>query len=342
MTAKQQDNRAAVYTMHRSVPIGNRICNKRWESHVQQVHEKKKAEVRPSIDMSAPPTFQSARMRTNAKKDRMEEERCQEIDRHNRILLQRMYEVMNRPSRCFSSSPYRHSMPLHQPYRQREFARVMRDNQRILKRLAGASPVYDHTKWENDSRRQREYFRNACEKPDVLTSPRDGQERMRRGSSVAPNSSTWSSEGNLTSRSTYSMGNYHGHSAGNNGSCPPPRRRSLPELNSAPVSDDEDPTPLAGPAMERGRPQFRESPHEKAPKPEVALKFRFTKGASEPDAEEQHDDEAEKQRKTKDTESLAYVLPEAIERSPASFSPPTEVREWTHEREQVHSWCGYS
>merc|ERR1711937_656006 len=70
----------------------------------------------------------------------MGEDRYMEIDRENRILLQKMSDLI----------------------------RITQENQAILRRVQTAAPVYNHLQWEESHRRNELYLRNACEFPVVL------------------------------------------------------------------------------------------------------------------------------------------------------------------------------
>merc|ERR1719163_2042220 len=122
----------------------------------------------------------------------MLEERYSEIDRENRILLEKMSTIMR--DKTVSSPPppiqerrERGPVSLNRDYRKKELLRITKENQAILKRIQQAQPIYNHVQWEGDHRRQKGYLQNCCEYPLVLkkrTPP--SSELVRLGEEAEP------------------------------------------------------------------------------------------------------------------------------------------------------------
>merc|ERR1712159_715032 len=101
------------------------------------------------------------------------------MGRHNQILLQKMTEIIRHPAQ---NKVDRGPGPttLNKDRRRRELVRITQENQRILRRIQEAQPVYNHLKWEESYRQSERYMQNVCEHPIVLGTPR------RRPRRVAP------------------------------------------------------------------------------------------------------------------------------------------------------------
>ena len=97
------------------------------------------------------------------------EERFTKIDRENRILLQRMSEIIRKPSMAsFVPHDTPKSSSLNRGSRRKELERITSENMGILKRIERVQPMYDHVKWDQDFRRSRRFLKNKCEYPVVL------------------------------------------------------------------------------------------------------------------------------------------------------------------------------
>jgi hypothetical protein len=113
----------------------------------------------------------------------MLEERYEEIDRHNRILLQKMAGIMRKPP-AYEDRPKSRGT-LNKPLRIKELHRITKENQGILERIQRVAPTYNHVEWDEAARRQEKYLQHACEYPLILRggTPRDGTPRGERGPS---------------------------------------------------------------------------------------------------------------------------------------------------------------
>eukprot|EP00397_Hematodinium_sp_SG-2012_P018468 GEMP01018921.1.p1 GENE.GEMP01018921.1~~GEMP01018921.1.p1 ORF type:complete len:350 (+),score=64.77 GEMP01018921.1:118-1167(+) len=153
--------------MHRSIPIGNKLCAKRRVQRDQELHREKIRQMKPQTDTSEPEVCRLDHIRNNLKREQMLEERYSEIDRENRILLQKMADIMRQPN--FSAQKEsKGPMSLNKDYRRQELIRITHENQAILKRIQKAQPVYNHVEWERAHKQNSSYMKNACEYPVVL------------------------------------------------------------------------------------------------------------------------------------------------------------------------------
>lgn len=123
--------------------------------------------MRPQVDTTVPSTAQFDHVRNNLKGEQLLEERYREIDRENRILLQKMSDVMKQQS---YSTPRARSGPpsLNRDARKTELTRITQENFAILKRIQQAQPVYNHIAWEDEYRKSFGYLKNTAEYPVVL------------------------------------------------------------------------------------------------------------------------------------------------------------------------------
>jgi len=169
--------------MDRGLPCSSKICAQRDQERRLESHVHRLRKIKPSVDTSLPRTLRLTHVHGNLKKEQMQEERYTEIDRENRILLQKMANIMKQPlsnsgpttprePRSLSAVPPR---SLNSNARKKELLRITKENQMILKRIQQAQPVYNHVEWEGLNRRNLAYLKNSAEYPLVLRSARGGR-----------------------------------------------------------------------------------------------------------------------------------------------------------------------
>ena len=86
----------------RAIPVGNKQCHARHVKKCQENHRRKLAEWKCSIDNKAPQ--RPPHLRKNLKKEQLMEERFAEIERDNRLLLEKMSYIMRCAAMRVSSS----------------------------------------------------------------------------------------------------------------------------------------------------------------------------------------------------------------------------------------------
>lgn len=155
--------------MDRGILVGNRLCARRVEEHKHARHINKLSSIKPSIDNSPPVSATLGHLRVNLKREQLIEESFTDIDRANRILLQKMSDIIRKPSvmsglQCSSKG----NRSLNHDSRRKELKRITDENQSILRRIQHAQSTYDHVRWEQEFRRTRVYLKNKCEHPLVL------------------------------------------------------------------------------------------------------------------------------------------------------------------------------
>lgn len=139
--------------------------------------------MKPQIDCRPPETMALDHVRNNLKREQLLEERYHAIDRDNRILLQKMSDIMKTPS-VKSGATRSHSGPISlvRDARKAELSRITQENHAILKRIQQAQPVYNHVEWDDSYRKSLVYMKNGCEYPLALKK----KTVQRSSSSLAP------------------------------------------------------------------------------------------------------------------------------------------------------------
>ena len=120
-------------------------------------------------------------------------ERYTEIERENRILLEKMTNILQNPkgishanaqlstmnpqaaqthsqqmSGSGSQTGLHYKKSLNREARKRELIKITRENQVILKRLQEKKPNYNVTKWAQEDQQRRKLLENICEFPYQL------------------------------------------------------------------------------------------------------------------------------------------------------------------------------
>jgi E3 ubiquitin-protein ligase TRIP12 len=153
--------------MYRSIPVVNKACVERVRKREHDMHRQRIKSMRPQVDTTVPTVCHLDHLRNNLKREQLLEERYYEIDRENRILLQKMSDIMRNAS--YSADRAKSGPPsLNRDSRKMELMRITQENQAILKRIQQAQPVYNHVAWEDSYRRSGSYLRNSAEYPIVL------------------------------------------------------------------------------------------------------------------------------------------------------------------------------
>lgn len=160
--------------MYRALPVINRVLNKKWEEISQSRHESKLRLARSSIETRTPP-IRFRHVKLNHKKGQMQEDRYTEIERENRILLEKMTNILqqNRKKRKESQklsrlSLHRESLTSNLKKRHFDQLKITTENQNLLKRLQDKRATYSVMKWKNENMERRKILNNICEYPYQL------------------------------------------------------------------------------------------------------------------------------------------------------------------------------
>jgi hypothetical protein len=152
--------------MFKGIPVANKICHRKDQARDDARMRSRIVNVRPGIDMRPPATCHLRHLQVNLKREQLLEDRYLEIDRENRILLQKMSDVMRKPA--FEIRPPAQGRSVTKDRRKLDLIRITQDNQALLRRIQTTQPVYRHLQWEEAYKRNELYLRNACEYPVVI------------------------------------------------------------------------------------------------------------------------------------------------------------------------------
>ena len=146
--------RQRTYPMPMSVQhmrVSNKATALRELHRSQRMHMEKLRNMKPGIDMKRPeqPKF----LQYNAKRVQMEKERNLTIERENKILLGKMYSIMNSEP-AYKTTQHK-TISLNMSIRKQEYDRIARENAKMAARIAGPSrpprpepqralPTYDY------------------------------------------------------------------------------------------------------------------------------------------------------------------------------------------------------
>merc|ERR1712183_775836 len=103
-------------------------------------------------------------MHLKLKKLQLEEERMSTIERDNRLLLEKMSQIIRTRGRVDNRNYYSYKSLNHEK-RQRELARVTRENQKILQKITGKEAEYSHQKLEADWKKHEQMMDNIARYP---------------------------------------------------------------------------------------------------------------------------------------------------------------------------------
>mmetsp|Transcript_46950 Transcript_46950/g.102092 ORF Transcript_46950/g.102092 Transcript_46950/m.102092 type:complete len:283 (+) Transcript_46950:115-963(+) len=175
--------------MYRAIPVASKACADRVQKREDEAHKRRMKEIRPTVDNSVPLAHSMDHIRNNLKREQRLEERYHLIDRENRMLLQRMSDIMKTPT--LSNSRARSGpVSLQRDSHKTDLQRITQENHRILKRIQEAQPVYSHVAWEDSFRRSATYLKNTAEFPIVLLKRKTSTAGLHPLTSKSPQSSS--------------------------------------------------------------------------------------------------------------------------------------------------------
>merc|ERR1719198_852317 len=144
--------------------------------------------MRSAIDNRPPARYRH--LFENLKKAQIEDERNMEIERENRLLLEKMSTIMDNvapdagntvefiPGTRINQNQYpsvdnykvRHTRSLNKEKRRRELVRITNENQKLLQRIQKKEPYYNHFEWHMQTIQNEKYKRMIQEYPSVSRS----------------------------------------------------------------------------------------------------------------------------------------------------------------------------
>ncbi|GLD94472.1 hypothetical protein PINS_up003083 [Pythium insidiosum] len=169
----------------KALPTLNKHTDSRYYQKCQEIHRQKLHTIKSSIDNSEP--HRPLHLRKNLKKEQLKEERYAEIERENRILLEKMSHIMQSETLDNKNQSLAYSHSLNKEQRKRELQKITAENQAILRRIQMREPTYDHLQWAEEAKQNDKYALNIREYPE------DRERRL--GSSELRTSSAYSTGG---------------------------------------------------------------------------------------------------------------------------------------------------
>lgn len=147
--------------MDRAIPTASKIITKKINDRNRQLHLARLQEVKSSIPRDTPQSF--AHLKSNKKKTQIYEEKLGEIERENRILLDKLTTIMKIPKG--DSAEKKIPKSLNREQRKKELVKITMENYAFLKRLRDKKSQYDKDYWEQERKKNERYLKNISEYP---------------------------------------------------------------------------------------------------------------------------------------------------------------------------------
>ena len=144
----------------------NPILTRINRAKAKRQHRNNIRNMKSSVDTACPKSLTKGRRR-NRKKEQLQEDRFALIERENRILLEKMSQIMLRSSLDMAGDrSHVHSLNL--PQRKRDIKRINSDNRILLERIEKTQPYYNRKKWMRDRRKHLHTLKTMGEFPFSL------------------------------------------------------------------------------------------------------------------------------------------------------------------------------
>jgi hypothetical protein len=135
--------------------------------HAHSKHVERLQNMKPVIDMSVNNRFKM----NNAKKDQDAAERNATIERENKLLLGKMYTIMNSENTYLSMTVPYNQRSLNIERRRQEYDRIARENQASMQRILQRGSNFDARKLDQEWKRTQKTLRAIAQEPWVLDAP---------------------------------------------------------------------------------------------------------------------------------------------------------------------------
>jgi len=137
-----------------------KVAEKDYNAYLKRVSTIKSV---VALDRSEPKKFSKSMRKENERR-----RQYAEIDRENRLLLERLAKIMQQKTIDNENDALKYKKSLSQTTRRQELERITDENQRLLRRIQEAEPCYNHLKWEEAAQTREVYLRNMTEFPDTF------------------------------------------------------------------------------------------------------------------------------------------------------------------------------
>eukprot|EP01016_Furgasonia_blochmanni_P009515 TRINITY_DN13946_c0_g1_i1.p1 TRINITY_DN13946_c0_g1~~TRINITY_DN13946_c0_g1_i1.p1 ORF type:complete len:428 (+),score=58.54 TRINITY_DN13946_c0_g1_i1:93-1376(+) len=166
-----RDRIVALSRMCRAIPRPNRLLWEADQERLKKIHQEKLRGVRSSVDQKKPAKF--AHLQSNKKKAQLEEDKALEIERSNKVLLEKMSRILlygNGLREVFTvNAGNTRAKSLNRSSRKNELIRITEENQALLNRLKETKPFINVEQQLRDREENLKLVRKLCEYPYELT-----------------------------------------------------------------------------------------------------------------------------------------------------------------------------
>lgn len=151
-----------MYAGRKAIPVSSKVCFEAELKRKHEQHQKRLRNAKSSIDTKPPK--EHPHLYRNGKKEQLLEDRYAQIEHENRILLNKMSDIMTRTDGLANTNPswtYGHS--LNRGQRTQELKRITENNLHILERIQTVQPVYHHDKWDKERKETEKLVESITE-----------------------------------------------------------------------------------------------------------------------------------------------------------------------------------
>ena len=127
-------------TSTQHMKVANKATALRELQYSHMLHKQKLRDMKPGIDMKPPKAY--PHVQVNRKRQQMEAERNSAIERENKILLGKMYTIMNAEP-AYKTESKASVTSLNMTVRKQEYDRIARENQAIMQRILQREPHFN-------------------------------------------------------------------------------------------------------------------------------------------------------------------------------------------------------
>lgn len=99
-------------------------------------------------------------------------------------MLERLAKIMQHKTIDNDNKHTKFGKSLMQTSRRMELQRITQENQRLLKRIQEADPVYNHLDWEEEAKRRTLYMKNMSDFHEYIPPQRTEKKTIRNKSAV--------------------------------------------------------------------------------------------------------------------------------------------------------------
>mmetsp|Transcript_25772 Transcript_25772/g.35889 ORF Transcript_25772/g.35889 Transcript_25772/m.35889 type:complete len:400 (+) Transcript_25772:318-1517(+) len=169
--------------MHRGPPVLNKICQYKWELQQNERLDKRIKGVKANVDNKKPAEY--SHLKHKRKKEQLMEERYTQIERENRILLQKMSHIMTHNTIDNVNKTKPRSM--NAGIRRREQERIQQENHALLKRIQNKKGSLSKKSWQSHHRAHQERLRimKDCNPKDYVKT-KSGSSRKKKTHKLNP------------------------------------------------------------------------------------------------------------------------------------------------------------